>query len=427
MQLDDDVLAVPATRRPSEVVTQSAIGMAAGRAASMALGFLFWLAAARFFSPLVVGATAGLVSSMMLCTQFAQFGIGNALIIELPKSAGQERHLVSVALWWTVAAALGTALVFLVLGASVLQEVGESVTTPVAALAFLVMCVLGTANIVMDQTSMALGRGAQVLTRNLSFGAVAALGLLAIRGMTTEPRPVSLLWAWVAAGVTACAMGLWQFHAVLPRIKGVSLSKREASARIWGTGLANQALTLAERAPTLVLPIVVVEVLGTRANAAWYPAWMIAWGVYIIPMSVGMALFSGVADDGRVRVKAVASAMRTSLLIGGAAALAVLALAQLLLSVLGKGYAEEGTVVVRLLVLGFVPLTLVQMYFGVCRGISRIWEATAVAAISGIAGVVLAAVLGSTRGLVGFAWGWLAALVAAGLWSAVRLMMVVER
>jgi len=171
-----EVVTVPTVRRPSDVVSQSAIGMAAGRAASMALGFLFWLAAARFFTPVVVGATAGLVSSMMLCTQFAQFGIGNALITELPRNRGQERYFVTVALWWTVIAALAVAVVFLGLGATVLRQAGGSVASPVAGFAFLIMCVLGTANIVMDQTSMALGRGAQVLIRNLSFGAVAALG-----------------------------------------------------------------------------------------------------------------------------------------------------------------------------------------------------------------------------------------------------------
>ncbi|HNL50936.1 MAG TPA: hypothetical protein PKL68_03175 [Actinomycetota bacterium] len=422
-----EVVTVPTVRRPSDVVSQSAIGMAAGRAASMALGFLFWLAAARFFTPVVVGATAGLVSSMMLCTQFAQFGIGNALITELPRNRGQERYFVTVALWWTVIAALAVAVVFLGLGATVLRQAGGSVASPVAGFAFLIMCVLGTANIVMDQTSMALGRGAQVLIRNLSFGAVAALGLLGIRAITAAPRPVSLLWAWVAAGVAACVIGLWQFHVTLPPASGGHMNHRHASARIWGTGLANQALTLAERAPTLVLPIVVVQVLGARANAAWYPAWMIAWGLYIIPMSVGMALFSGVADERRIRRSAVASATRTSLLIGGAAAIGVIAAAHLLLSVLGKGYATDGTDVVRLLALGVFPLTATQMYFGVCRGTDRIWEATGVAAISGIAGVAAATILGADRGLIGFAWGWFAAVAASGIWSTVRLTVLMER
>lgn len=412
--------------RPGEVVSQSALGMAAGRAASMVLGFVFWLAAARFFPTHTVGAMAGLVSSMMLCTQFAQFGIGNALIVELPKARGQERHFIWVALWWTVLAALVVSMVFLLLGATVLDELGRQVSSPEAVLAFVIMCILGTANIIIDQTSMALGRGAQVLGRNLCFGVVAALCLVGLRALDSDPRPVFLLWAWVVAGVTACAIGVWQFHSALPRAAQTSAGTKAISARLWGTGLSNQALTLAERAPALILPILVIERLGAAANAAWYPAWMMAWGVCVIPMSAGLALFSAVADEDRVRPSAVRSALRTSLLIGGAAAVVVMLGAPFVLSALGKDYAAQGVGVARILAAGVIPFTFTQMYFAVCRGTGRLWQASTVAVLSGLAGVVAVAVLADGHGLSGIAWGWFGAQCATGLWAALRLRDMVD-
>ena len=52
-------------------------------------------------------------------------------------------------------------------------------------------------------------------------------------------------------------------------------------------GLPNDLLTLTERAPGFVLPIVVTELLSPADNAHWYAAWMMAWVVFVIPIQVG--------------------------------------------------------------------------------------------------------------------------------------------
>ena len=66
-------------------MVRNSVGMISGRAASMALGFLFWLLAARLFPADKVGLTAGVVSAMMLCTQLALLGIGSAFIAYFPR------------------------------------------------------------------------------------------------------------------------------------------------------------------------------------------------------------------------------------------------------------------------------------------------------------------------------------------------------
>ncbi len=47
----------------------SSLGLIAAKVASLGLGFLFWLLAARRFAPATVGLAAAVVSAMMLCVQ----------------------------------------------------------------------------------------------------------------------------------------------------------------------------------------------------------------------------------------------------------------------------------------------------------------------------------------------------------------------
>ena len=92
-------------------------------------------------------------------------------------------------------------------------------------------------------------------------------------------------------------------------------------------GLANHLLTLCERAPGLVLPIVVTEILSPEATAVWYIVWMSAWVVFTAPISMGIAQFAESARRPEKASATTAAAIKASLIYagGGAAILAILA------------------------------------------------------------------------------------------------------
>jgi O-antigen/teichoic acid export membrane protein len=113
--------------------------------------------------------------------------------------------------------------------------------------------------------------------------------------------------------------------------------------------------------------------------------------------------------------------VRSSLLLGGAAAVVLGVGAPLVLSLLGSGYAAEGVGPLRILVVAVVPLTFVHMYFATCRATGHLGEATATGWISGVVAVVAAALVAPPFGLTGMAVAWLAVQLATGAWAAVRL------
>jgi O-antigen/teichoic acid export membrane protein len=191
-------------------------------------------------------------------------------------------------------------------------------------------------------------------------------------------------------------------------------------------GIRNHLLTLAERAPQLLLPILVTELLSPSDNAAWYVAWMTAWVVFIVPVQVGMTTFAEAARDPSGLEAIVRRGVVTSLAVGVPAAIAAALLAEPLLPLLGDTYATHGTDPLRVLVAAVVPLSFTYGYYSACRATGRLGQATVAAWIVGALGATAAVAAGTADGLTAMAAAWVAVQFAAALWFGWRLRVLVR-
>lgn len=399
----------------------NSVSVMLGKGATMALGFVFWVLAARQFEPAEVGIAAGVVAAMMLCTQLAVLGFGAAVISHLPRHRAQPARLLDTTFGLTTAVAVACAGIFLLVASTFLDELGTVSADPGYASLFVAMTVFGTLGIVLDQVSISLARGDQILVRGLVFGGV-TVALVALAPVLTSARTSEVIFLpWVAAGLCACAVGGLQLSRPPLSYRPGRRADLRTGRELMRVGVPNYALTLTERAPGLIIPIVVTELLSPAANATWYAVWMLAWVVYFVPISVGLALFAEGSNRPRELHAAGRRALRSSLAIGGAAALCLTFAAPFVLSLLGPGYGEAGTSPLRILVLAFLPLCFVQAYFATCRAARSLREALATGAAAAIASVVAAALAGSAYGLEGIAVAWVLVQAAAGVWSLWRL------
>ena len=402
-------------------MVRNSLGMISGRAASMALGFLFWLLAARLFPPDKVGLTAGVVSAMMLCTQLALLGIGSAFIAYFPRHQRQPSALLDTAVSIVVVSSLAAGALFLLLASFSFDELRVVGGSGLYVVLFLAMCVFGTLNILLDQVSIAIGRGGQVLSRNVVFGGLAVALLLLLHQVVDDASSLALFSLWIGAGVGACALGAAQLWRALEGYRYRPRLDRGLRGPLVRVGLPNHALTLTERVPGLILPILVTELLSPTQNAFWYAVWMMAWVVYIIPISMGMALFAEASHRPESLARAVRSGVGSSLLFGVVSAATIALLAGPLLGLLGSRYAAAGATPLRILLIAFVPLTLVQVYYASCRATGKLSEAIVTGTVSGVVALGAAALAARSFGLAGMAWTWVATQYLTGLWALVRL------
>lgn len=400
------------------------LALIASKAITMGLGFAFWVLAARLFAPRQVGIAAGVVSAMMLCTQLAQFGFGSAFITHFPRLKRRPARLLDTSFTLVALLAAGCGVLFVVIASFAFHALNVVAGSAGFALLFVAATVFGTLGILFDQVATSLRRGEQALARNVAFG-VGTLALLPVMARLTGTHSAqSVFFPWAAAGLGACAMGIRQLRRALPAYRPRLSVDRPLSHELVRAGLPNYVLTLAERTPGLILPVIVAEVLSPSANATWYAIWMMAWVIYIVPIQVGMTIFAEVSHDpGAVR-ESVRRGILCSLGVGAAGAVVLGLGAHKILAVLGHHYAQGGAGPLRVLLLAFVPLTFVQAYFSSCRARRRLGEAIRVGWANAVASVALAAAAGVTRGLMGMAVAWVAVQFVTGAWSLWRLRVI---
>jgi O-antigen/teichoic acid export membrane protein len=401
-------------------VAANALSVMAGKTLTMGFGFVFWLLAAHEFARSEVGLAAGVVSAMMLCTQFAIGGVGSAVITSYAEHRRQPAALLDTSATVVVLTALFASGVFLAAASVGLRHLSIVASHPLYAAAFTLMTVCGTVAILLDQLSIALGRGDQVLVRGVAFGGVTVLGLALLPLLSHGADSFAIFAPWAIAGVVNVVLGVVQLRRLLPGYRFRWRIEKGTAKVLARHGFPNYALTLAERAPGLILPIIVTEVLTPAGNATWYVIWMMAWVVYTMPISAGLTLFAEGSNRPTELRSATRAAVRVALLAGLAASLVLAGLAHVGLSLLGASYGATGATALRILLLAFVPLTFVQAYFATSRARRRLGEALIVGWLTAAASVGVATVGGVFWGLTGMASGWLAVQTAAGVWALSR-------
>jgi O-antigen/teichoic acid export membrane protein len=165
----------------------------------------------------------------------------------------------------------------------------------------------------------------------------------------------------------------------------------------------------------------VTELLYPEATAVWYIVWMSAWVVFTAPISIGIAQFAEASRRPEAAAKATGTAVRASLLFGGAGALVLAALADPVLHLLGASYAEAGVMPLRLLLIGVLPLAVVSAYYAHCRAGGSLPEAIAVGTVAALAAVIVPALAGTRYGLDGMALAWVGVQAVVSVWAGFRL------
>ncbi len=417
-------LAGPKAGRKS--MTTSANGLIVGKLAQMGLGFLFWIAAARLASSDDVGLAAGVVSAIMLCTQMSVLGAGAAFILRYPRSQRPSELLDTAVALVTLAALVvgGAALIGMRFFLDAFSNLASRASFSAV---FAAVAILGTITLLFDQVAMAIGRGEQILIRNAASGvaSIIVLAILEVAGIDSVGQHLFLVWA--VGGVTAFGYGLIQLRRTLayrcrPRWHGLAVRD------LLRLGLPNHLLTLAQRTPGLLLPVMVANLLSLTDNAYWYIIWMMAWAVYIAPISVGIGLFAEAARRPETAAFATKKAIVWSLALGGAGAGVLALLANPLLSLLGAGYSDAGAVPLRILLIAVIPITMVEAYFATCRAKGLRLEPITTAVIMATVACTLMPYIGtrhgSVSGLGGMALAWVAVQCVGGLWASLRLRRI---
>lgn len=401
----------------------SSLGLYLGKGMQMGAGFLFWVVAARASTVTEIGVAVAAVSAVMLCTQLALLGTGSAVIVAIGRDDSPAPVLDTA---FTILVVAGTVIGGGYVAVTAGGGTGASAVTqsPLFVGAFLVATVFGTAMICLDQVCIALGRGGSSASRYAVGGLVPIVVLTALGLTVREPDALVLFLCWSCGAVSACLLGAIQLHRFAGYRYRPTLDPRRAR-QLLGIGLPNQLLTLTERVPALLVPVLVAHTVSPETTAYWYPAWMMAWVVYNAPVQVGLVQFAdGVRRPDRL-VQTVRTGIRWSLLIGGGIGVVLFAAADQLLRLMGSEYSDASAAALRVLVIGLVPYAVLQAYSAVCRARGKLGEAVMFGTVLGTV-VCVAVVTVAPRGPLAMAVAWVGSFAVGAVWAIIRLVQLLK-
>lgn len=333
-----------------------------------ALGFGYWVVAARLYPPEYLGLGNATIALMQLLAGIAgQPSIANALTRFVPRAGDRALRLAVVsygtaAVVGLVVSGLYVAATHLPLGVPALLGGGWTAALVLAA-AVTTWCVFS----LQDAVLTGMRKAVWLPLENGVYG-LAKIGLLV--ALVPVSLHYGIIASWVVpAAVVVVPMSFLIFGVLLPRHMAASSADADSPpprsiARFVGGDYLGSIFALAA---VDLLPILVVARLGALDNGFFSVPFLIIYSLELVTVNLGVALtVEGAHDRSQLRRNVVVVLRRTAVLVLPAVAV-LLAVPGLVLSVFGSSYAENSSTLLRLLALGVVAKAVTTLFFSLAR------------------------------------------------------------
>lgn len=325
-----------------------------------ATGFIFWAVAANFYSTEDVGLAAAVIAAAGLVGILSHFGLGFGLIRYLPSAGANGTNIINFTFTVSALVALTMAAIFMAgldLWSPTLTFVRENSLFLIGFLFFAI--VLSVAPLV-DQAFVAKRSARYALIKSGISGSAkiiiviflaavfGAFGIFAALGLATLLALIISLFFFLPSAHPGYKP---LPRLVIPNWRGM-----------FSYSLANYAADLIGSIPSMLYPLLVVNILGAEMNAYFYIAWMISIFFLTIPLAMSTSLFAEGSHDANIFSANARKSVKLSFTLLVPLVLLALLFGDKVLALFGAGYSENGTTLLWILVSSSLPFTINSVY-----------------------------------------------------------------
>ncbi len=331
------------------------------------IGMVYWVLAARLYTPEAVGLNSAVISAMVFVAGVSHLELGSALVRFVPRAGRATRRFVGYAYLATVimtAAACVVAVLGLGARFPVLGTLGGDFSWGVW---FIVATVAWSVFGLQDDVLTGLRRTAWVPVENSVFALAKIALLLLLAGWL--PR-YGIFAAWTLPVVVAILpVNYLIFRYLIPRH---AQSTRDQELRIIPKQIVRYSVgnylgTLFSVGSTALLPIMVTYLAGPSANAYFYLAWLIANAFQMVSLNMALSLtVEAATDETKLGIYSYKAFVQIARIVVPLVAVVLLG-APYILRIFGPAYAAEGTTLLRLLALAAIPNIINALYLSIAR------------------------------------------------------------
>ena len=375
-----------------------------------ALGFAFWMIIARLYKTENVGIATTLISIMTLLSSFTMMGLNSSLIRYLPKSVNKN-ELINSAFAIVTLVTLLISIIFL-LGLQIFSPqllfLRSSIFYIISFMIFVILC---SWNVLVDSIFIAFRSTSNILIKNTTVSILKLILPFALIVFGSYGIFASAASALALGVLTGLSMLFLKFK-IRPAIFLNVAMVKETSAY----SFANYMTSFVFNAPSLVLPVIILNILSAEYAAYYYIASMIQNILQIIPLATAQSLLTEGSYNEAELKRHVKKALTTIFVILIPTIILIVLGGNVLLQFFGKNYALQAFQFLRLYSISTIFTSLLL----IANAINNVKHQKKALVTSNVVASVLTLWLSYTfasSSLVGIGWGWALGQAIAGLGS----------
>jgi len=375
--------------------------------ATSLLGVVYWVIAARFYATDSVGINTAAISTMTFLSTAARFYLDGALIRFLPRAGAKSTRLVKYSyLIGGLSSAVIAAIFLLGLGVWA-PSLGFLRSSTLIAISFVVATVASSIFTQQDGAFIGLRQAHWVPVENITF-AVAKIVLLVALAKVIPEYGIFASWV-IPLAISLLPVNLLIFLKLLPKHVRESTERDSGveARQIFHYSGGLYAGYIFSAASLRLLPLVVLQVVGSHAAAYFALPWMIITSLQqVLPSMYGSLTVEASRDQSKL-VKYSRQAFNQTARLLTPMILFLFVAGPYLLRLFGKSYAAESATLLRLLSLAVLPQILTGLYFGIARIHRSVGGVVKVHASLFVMNLILSYVFLKKFGITGVGIAWL--------------------
>jgi O-antigen/teichoic acid export membrane protein len=325
-----------------------------------AVGFAFWIIAARLVPADVLGVEGTALNLIMLLAWLSQLGMHNALPRFVPVAGTGARRLVLRSYTAAIGVALALGLGWLVWDASSGERLlGLPLWLTVLSAASVVAWTVFS---LQDSVLVSVRQPRLVAAQNAAYSVAKLALLVPLAALMTDG---ALLLAWMAPVLLFIPpVTVYLFRRALPRHSARQRRTPGVVAFVAHDLPGGAASMLAVR----LVPVVVLAQVGGRETALFLIAWQVLTVLELALSSLGLAFAVEAAGSGVEQTRRLARSLLLQMVpLAAVGSLLLALLAGPVMSLFGREYAAEATDVLRILAATLALRVIVECALSVMR------------------------------------------------------------
>lgn len=245
-----------------------------------AIGFIYWIIAARLYTPTEIGLATTFLSAASLVNAFAMLGLNNTLIRYLPTSDAKEKKI-NTAFTLVAITALIIGLIYIA-GLSLWTEklifIRKSLSLVILTALFFPINMI---NGITDSVFTAFRESQWVFVSNISQSTVKLIALILLSGLGVWGVIGSNIVAITFASILCIILITYKYN-----IRFRPTVDRDILIKVQKFALGNYFSGLIGLLPTLLIPIIITNRLSPDQTAYFYMPNMISSMLAVIPSTI---------------------------------------------------------------------------------------------------------------------------------------------